>query len=135
MGKSHWVVSSTVKELNGVQYSYRGGEAELDTDSYAKPVVKLEIGGHMFTLEHLHLPHGMEHEISSKTYYVGAIQSKNLLASDGDVSRSYDGPDLIGRVALLNMEVVFQMPTDQPHTISWRRKRSDFTAKPYHQVN
>ncbi|KAJ7456417.1 aspartic peptidase domain-containing protein [Mycena galericulata] len=100
----------------------------IPTSSSATPVVKLDIGGHMFTLELLHLPHGMEHVFGTEKYHVGAIQSKNLLALIDN--RPYHGPDLIGRVALMNMEVVFQMPNDKPHTISWRRKDRDLTGLP-----
>jgi len=122
LGNDHWKVASTVKELNGIQYAYEGGEAELDTgtafcylsqnfvdafyscipgfvvgaananatarpqniyyiqvDSSAVPDVRLDIGGHMFTLELMHLPGGMKHLIGTKSYYIGAIQSKTVL--------------------------------------------------------
>ncbi|KAJ7764109.1 hypothetical protein DFH07DRAFT_1059153 [Mycena maculata] len=92
----------------------------------ATPSVELDIGGHMFTLEHSHLPEAAKHKIGSTVYYVGAIQSKNLLVPVS--GPAYNGPDLIGRVALMNMEVVLQMPDDAPHTMSWRRKDTDFAG-------
>ncbi|KAJ6528601.1 aspartic peptidase domain-containing protein [Mycena capillaripes] len=101
----------------------------IPVDSSAVPNVRLDIGGHMFTLELMHLPGGMKHVIGTELYYIGAMQSKTVLFPSAN--HEYDGPDLIGRgiqVALVNMEVVFQMPYDKPHTISWRRKAKNFTG-------
>ncbi|KAJ7862939.1 aspartic peptidase domain-containing protein [Mycena olivaceomarginata] len=98
----------------------------VPVDSSAVPDVRFDIGGHMFTLEIMHLPGGMKHLIGTKSYYIGAVQSKTVLYPTDN--RQYDGPDLIGRVALINMEVVFQMPYDKPHTISWRRKAKNVTG-------
>ncbi|KAJ7720867.1 aspartic peptidase domain-containing protein [Mycena maculata] len=98
----------------------------IPVDSSVVPDVRLDIGGHMFTLELMHLPGGMKHLIGTKSYYIGAVQSKTVLYPTD--SHQYDGPDLISRVALINMEVVFQMPYDKPHTISWRRKARNITG-------
>ncbi|KAJ7716428.1 aspartic peptidase domain-containing protein [Mycena metata] len=87
------------------------------------PRAQFEIGDSLFTLEHSHLPRGAKERIGTTKYYVGAIQRKSLLIAPGGV---YSGPDLIGRVALVNMEIVLQMPDNQPHTMSWRRKDTDF---------
>ncbi|KAJ7768140.1 hypothetical protein DFH07DRAFT_954715 [Mycena maculata] len=93
----------------------------------ATPRVELDIGGHLFTLEHSRLPQATTYDIKGKMYYVGAIQRKALLMADSD-GAAFDGPDLIGRVALVNMEVVLQMPDHGPHTMSWRRKETSFTG-------
>ncbi|KAJ7609518.1 aspartic peptidase domain-containing protein [Roridomyces roridus] len=164
-GRSHWIVASTSKTLNGEAYLYTNGTAELDSgaafcyiddhfvqayysniagskhkiitndpegtgpavDYYVFPVntpteslpqVKLDIGGHMFALEMSRLPGAAKHLIEGEEYYIGAIQPKSPVVGDG--------PDLIGRVALVNMEINLQMPEDKPHTMSWRRKDLHF---------
>ncbi|KAJ7721392.1 aspartic peptidase domain-containing protein [Mycena metata] len=163
LGVEHWTFSSRTKKLNGENYTYSEGTAELDTgaafcyvddnfvtDYYERipgattkpmgeegdqlyhlipvttntaPRVEFDIGGSMFTLERMHLPQAATHRIGGKTYYVGALQCRSLLAGSG---HTYNGPELIGRVALVNMEIVLQMPDDKPHTMSWRRKEKDF---------
>ncbi|KAJ6583368.1 aspartic peptidase domain-containing protein [Mycena vulgaris] len=166
LGHKHWKFASNTKKLNGKEYRYSDGTAELDTgaafcyvgdefvkDYYAQipgcttkilgaefqqlyhlipvtvnatPRMELDIGGHLFTLELSHLPNAAPHPIGSTMYHVGAIQSKRLL--EPVPGPAYNGPDLIGRVALINMEVVLQMPDDAPHTMSWRRKDMDFAG-------
>jgi hypothetical protein len=44
----------------------------------AAPSVELDIGGHLFALEHVHLPRAMKHDIENKPYFIGAIQPKTL---------------------------------------------------------
>jgi len=90
------------------------------------PSVKFDIGGQMFTLEHFYLPRAIQHTIRGKHYHVGAIQSK--MAMFPDDPGYYNGPDVIGRVALINMELVLQMPRNSKHTVSWRRKSTEFTG-------
>ncbi|KAJ6576751.1 hypothetical protein B0H10DRAFT_2102610 [Mycena sp. CBHHK59/15] len=140
-----WTVASTKKELNGEEYIYIGGEAEFDTGAafcymnqdfvdkfYASfplhheasirkqpqpknllypsrflgmPSVKFDLGGQMFTLEHLYLP--------GTTKYSRTERSKTALFPDG---------------ALINMELVLQMPRNSEHNVSWRRKDVNFTG-------
>ncbi|KAJ7731449.1 hypothetical protein DFH07DRAFT_781272 [Mycena maculata] len=59
------------------------------------PSVKFDLGGQMFTLEHLYLPGTIKYSRDGKGYYVGAIQSKTALFPDG--LGDYNGPDVIGR--------------------------------------
>ncbi|KAJ7720133.1 aspartic peptidase domain-containing protein [Mycena maculata] len=98
----------------------------IPVDSSAAPKVELDIGGHLFTLQHLFFPGSLQHDIMDQMYYVGAIQSKTTLFP-GDHAK-YNGPDLIGRVALINMQVVLHMPEKGPHTLSWRTKDTGFTG-------
>ncbi|KAJ7016135.1 hypothetical protein C8F04DRAFT_1203191 [Mycena alexandri] len=169
LGYDHWMFASNMKKLNGKEYEYSSGTAELDTgaascyvdDNFVKdyyalipgcttrrlgsasynvipvkttatPRVELDIGGHLFTLERWHLPQAATQTIGSTTYYVGAIQPKSLLMSAG---AAYQGPDIIGRVALVNMEVVFQVPKVGSHTMSWRRKDIEFAGPSQEQWN
>ncbi|KAJ7217375.1 aspartic peptidase domain-containing protein [Mycena rebaudengoi] len=165
LGHEHWTFASNTKRLNGKEYMYSNGTAELDTgaafcyvddkfvkDYYAQipgattsdlgpgisqryhfipitvnvtPSVELDIGGHSFALERSHLPQAATHTIGSTPYYFGALQPKSVLTGPGG---PYHGPDLIGRVALMNMEVVLQFPDNKPHTMSWKRKATDFTG-------
>ncbi|KAJ7788686.1 hypothetical protein B0H14DRAFT_2628024 [Mycena olivaceomarginata] len=90
------------------------------------PRVELDIGGYLFALENSRLPQAVEHKIDERLYYVGAIQPKTLLTHNSGAA--YNGPDLIGRVTLVNMEAVFQMPEKGSHTMSWRRKPTGFTG-------
>ncbi|KAJ7435513.1 aspartic peptidase domain-containing protein [Mycena galericulata] len=166
LGHEHWMFSSNTKKLNGKEYTYSNGTAELDTgaafcyvdDNFvrayyaqipgsttkrlgtgsqqllyhlipvtvnATPRVELDIGGSLFTLERSHLPQAATQRVGAAKYYVGALQPKSLLTGPGG---AYNGPDLIGRVALVNMEIVLQMPDNKPHTMSWGRKDADFTG-------
>ncbi|KAK7029716.1 hypothetical protein R3P38DRAFT_2775098 [Favolaschia claudopus] len=84
------------------------------------PTVELSIGGPMMALELWTLPEMAMTHVGTELYHFGAIQPKSLLFSSSRVS--WTGPDVIGRVLLVSMEVVFQMPEDGPHTISWRTK-------------
>ncbi|KAJ7071752.1 hypothetical protein B0H15DRAFT_807043 [Mycena belliarum] len=85
------------------------------------PKVELDIGGQMFTLRHTYLPGAKIHVIDKKSYRIGAIQSKKKLLGDAG-----NLPDIVGRVALINMQLVLQMPDEAPHTISWRTKPTQF---------
>ncbi|KAJ6590215.1 hypothetical protein B0H10DRAFT_1961210 [Mycena sp. CBHHK59/15] len=98
----------------------------IPVDSSAAPNVELDIGGHLFTLQHSFLPGSLQHDIANQMYYVGAIQSKTILFPGHQ--GNYNGPDLIGRVALINMQVVLHMPDKGPHTLSWRTKETHFTG-------
>ncbi|KAJ7171151.1 aspartic peptidase domain-containing protein [Mycena filopes] len=98
----------------------------IPVDSRAKPLVRFEIGGQMFTLEHMYLPNAETRTFGNIEYHTGAIQLKTKLFPKDDTT--YDGPDLIGRVALINMEIVLHMPRNSPHTVSWRRKDTGFTG-------
>ncbi|KAJ7730222.1 aspartic peptidase domain-containing protein [Mycena maculata] len=98
----------------------------IPSGSTCTPRVEIDIGGHPFTLKHFYLPGSMKHQIGNERYYVGAIQPKSiLLAGSGG---NYTGPDLIGRIALMNLQLVLQMPDVGPHTVSWRSKQTHFTG-------
>ncbi|KAJ7726733.1 hypothetical protein B0H14DRAFT_2641037 [Mycena olivaceomarginata] len=88
--------------------------------------VELDIGGDIFTLEHSHLPKAATHWLGPTEYYVGALQRKSLLMSGH--GGAYHGPDLIGRVALVNMQIVLQFPENKAHTMSWQRKKTNFAG-------
>ncbi|KAJ6570690.1 hypothetical protein B0H10DRAFT_1964610 [Mycena sp. CBHHK59/15] len=67
----------------------------IPADFSEMPSVKFDLGGQMFTLEHLYLPGTTKYSRDGKGYHVGAIQSKTALFPDG--SGDYNGPDVIGR--------------------------------------
>ncbi|KAF8144287.1 aspartic peptidase domain-containing protein, partial [Mycena galopus ATCC 62051] len=52
-------------------------------------------------------------------YQAGAIQPKSLISE-------YGGPDIIGRVVLINMELNLQFPpgSSDTHKVAWRQKRA-----------
>ncbi|KAJ6603815.1 hypothetical protein B0H10DRAFT_2314921 [Mycena sp. CBHHK59/15] len=127
LGNEHWVVASTTKKLDGKTYTYNNGTAELDTGCTTKnlghltfkhqfyhlipvevnatPHVELDIGGHLFTLQHSRLPQATTYDIKGKMYYVGAIQPKALLMANSD-GAAFDGPDLIGREKPRNLQLI-----------------------------
>ncbi|KAJ7703861.1 hypothetical protein B0H16DRAFT_1482766 [Mycena metata] len=86
------------------------------------PTVQFDVGGALFTLEEFFLSREQTATLlfSGKYYVTGPIQSKENLYPE--MSRPYTGPDIMGRVALMSMELVCQFPKDHPHSISWRRK-------------
>ncbi|KAJ7703862.1 aspartic peptidase domain-containing protein [Mycena metata] len=86
------------------------------------PTVQFDVGGALFTLEEFFLSREQTATLlfNGKYYVTGPIQSKENLYPER--SRPYTGPDVMGRVALMSMELVCQFPQDQPHSISWRRK-------------
>ncbi|KAJ7472053.1 aspartic peptidase domain-containing protein [Mycena latifolia] len=93
----------------------------IPADLQSMPNIQFDIGGQLFVLEHFSLPKAKPPTLfEGKPYVMGAVQSTSLLYPE-DV-RPYVGPDIIGRVALINMELVLQFPVDKPHTVSWRRK-------------
>ncbi|KAJ7753809.1 hypothetical protein B0H16DRAFT_1459281 [Mycena metata] len=177
LGDEHWMFSSRIKKLNGIEYISSNGTAELDTGAprvilfgttscyvgddfvsayYAQipgsttkflgpqtqhllyhlipmtvgkttPRVEFDIGGSMFILKHSHLPKCSKELAEATNYYVGALQHQSLLNGPGG---AYNGPDIIGRVALVNMEIVLQMPENRPHTMSWRRRTLILLGRP-----
>ncbi|KAJ7935027.1 aspartic peptidase domain-containing protein [Mycena leptocephala] len=118
-------------QIPGSTTKHLGAESEerlchlIPVTMNATPRVELDIGGYFFTLERSHLPQAATQRVGATRYYVGALQPKSLLTGPGGVDNA---PDLIGRVALVNMEIVLQMPDNKPHTMSWRRKDTDFTG-------
>ncbi|KAJ7194313.1 aspartic peptidase domain-containing protein [Mycena pura] len=76
------------------------------------PSLELQLGNAMFTLRALYDDHYEPRE----GYRVGPIQPKSVLLSD------YNGPDIIGRTALINMELNLQFPEDGTHRVAWREK-------------
>ncbi|KAJ7460402.1 hypothetical protein B0H11DRAFT_1923999 [Mycena galericulata] len=66
------------------------------------------------------------HWLGPTEYYVGALQPKSLLMTGH--GSAYHGPDLIGRVALVNMQIVLQFPENKAHTMSWQRKKTNFAG-------
>ncbi|KAJ6602941.1 aspartic peptidase domain-containing protein [Mycena sp. CBHHK59/15] len=103
----------------------------LPIDSSANPEVFFEIGGATMRLQHFHIP-GATPILGrgGRRFYHGAIQKKSTLFkfSDAQNMHAYTGPDILGRVLLINMQVVLQMPADGKDTISWRAKPSTFAG-------
>ncbi|KAJ7458023.1 aspartic peptidase domain-containing protein [Mycena galericulata] len=104
------------------------GHFYIPLDAQKFPNIQFDIGGGLFTLEHFFLPSQLADagEIDGKPYIMGAIQSTNVLYPEDD--QPHNGPDLIGRVALMNMELVLQFPSNKPHTVSWRRKETQLLS-------
>ncbi|KAJ7888875.1 hypothetical protein B0H14DRAFT_3429851 [Mycena olivaceomarginata] len=91
------IPGSTTKKVGNLTLEHQFYHV-IPAEVNATPRVELDIGGHLFTLEHSHLPHGTTYDIEGKTYYVGAIQPKGLLIGNSG-GAAFDGPDLIGRVS------------------------------------
>ncbi|KAK7050706.1 hypothetical protein R3P38DRAFT_2866526 [Favolaschia claudopus] len=81
--------------------------------------VGLDLGGETLHFDARWLPNSKPKEIDGKDYYIGGIQPKSLLTS------SPTGPDLIGRVAIFNVELLFQLPDQREHQWAWRQKSPD----------
>ncbi|KAJ7187033.1 aspartic peptidase domain-containing protein [Mycena filopes] len=94
----------------------------LDLKETEAPTIEFDVGGYLFKLEDFFLSREkLEiYEHKNIAYAVGAIQSTDNLFPQS--ASPYTGPEIMGRVALMNMELVCQFPNDKPHTISWRRK-------------
>ncbi|KAJ7714563.1 hypothetical protein B0H14DRAFT_3634613 [Mycena olivaceomarginata] len=93
------IPGSTTKKVGNLTLEHQFYHV-IPAEVNATPRVELDIGGH--------LPKGL------------------LIGNSGGAA--FDGPDMIGRVALINMEVVMQMPDRGPDNISWRRKETSFTG-------
>ncbi|KAJ6528710.1 hypothetical protein B0H10DRAFT_2248589 [Mycena sp. CBHHK59/15] len=149
LGHDHWQFSSKIKKLNGKQYNYSDGTAELDTgaafcyldDDFVKDyytqipaATTINLSPDRSQERHYQLipvkakvtARAATHWLGPTEYYIGALQPKSLLMSGH--GGAYHGPDLIGRVALVNMQIVLQFPENKAHTMSWQRKKTNFAG-------
>ncbi|KAJ6552362.1 aspartic peptidase domain-containing protein [Mycena sp. CBHHK59/15] len=111
--------NKTVRDPSRVKYYFIPVDAKV-------PSIELDIGGYYLKLENLFSPSGLTYDVDNKSYYLGAIQSKTLMFPND--KHAYSGPDVIGRVALFNMEINMKMPSNKYHTLSWRWKKAIVTG-------